>query len=98
MPTLFAAVPAVKYSTNGNFDYIELSGDFAITELPAPEEWVGHDLRSLDLRARYALNVIALKQGDQVLPMVDADYAFQPSDHVLVAASRQDLIKLSKML
>lgn len=89
---------AVKYSTNGNFDYIELSGDFAISELPVPEDWVGHDLRSLDLRARYAINVIGLKQGEQVLPMVDADYAFQPSDHVLVAASRQDLIKLSKLI
>ena len=89
---------AVKYSTNGNFDYIELSGDFAITELPAPAEWVGHDLRSLDLRARYGVNVIALKQADQVLPMVDVDYQFQASDHLLVAASRQDLMKLSKLL
>ena len=68
---------AVKYSTNGNLDYVELSRDFAISELVIPADWVGQDLRSLDLRSRFSVNVIGLKQGDQVLTVVDPGYAFQ---------------------
>jgi trk system potassium uptake protein TrkA len=43
-------------------DYIELSRDFSIVELPAPPEFLGKTLRDLALRQRYGLTLIAIKR------------------------------------
>jgi trk system potassium uptake protein TrkA len=45
-------------------DYIELSRDFSIVELPAPTEFVGKTLRELGLRARYGLTLVAVRRVD----------------------------------
>ena len=50
-------------------DYIELSRDFSIVEVPAPAEFVGKTLRDIGLRARFGLTTIAIKhvakEGDR---------------------------------
>lgn len=42
-------------------DYIELSSEFSIVEVPAPHEFVGKTLREIGLRARFGLTTIAIK-------------------------------------
>ena len=46
-------------------DYIELSRDFSIVEIPAPREFAGKTLKELALRSRYGLTLIALKRPGQ---------------------------------
>jgi trk system potassium uptake protein TrkA len=43
-------------------DYIELSRDFSIIEMPAPAEFAGRSLRDLALRNRFGLTLIAIKR------------------------------------
>jgi trk/ktr system potassium uptake protein len=43
-------------------DYIELSNEFSIVEVPAPAEFVGRTLRDIGLRARFGLTTIAIKR------------------------------------
>ncbi len=43
-------------------DYIELSGDFSIVEVPAPELFIGRTLKQLELRPQYGLTLIAIKR------------------------------------
>ena len=43
-------------------DYVELSRDFSIIELPAPADWAGRSLRDLALRARFGLTLIAIER------------------------------------
>jgi len=45
-------------------DYIELSRDFSIVELPAPVEFAGKTLRELALRNRFGLTLIAIRRRD----------------------------------
>src|SRR5687767_7336356 len=42
-------------------DYIELSGEYSIVEVPTPEEFVGKTLRDIGLRAKFGLTTIAIK-------------------------------------
>ena len=42
-------------------EHIGLSGDSSIIEILSPEEFIGRSLRELDIRAKYGLNVIAIK-------------------------------------
>lgn len=43
-------------------DHIGLSGDSSIIEIIAPEQFVGKTLRDVDIRAKFGLNVIAVKK------------------------------------
>jgi trk system potassium uptake protein TrkA len=49
-------------------DYIELSGDISIVEVPAPPEFVGRSLRDIGLRAKYGLTTIAIKRASATGP------------------------------
>jgi trk system potassium uptake protein TrkA len=43
-------------------DYIELSGEFSIVDVPAPNEFAGKTLRDIGLRSRFGLTTIAIKR------------------------------------
>lgn len=44
-------------------NFIELSEEASIVELPVPQAWVGKTLRELDVRSVYGVNVVALRRG-----------------------------------
>jgi trk system potassium uptake protein TrkA len=44
-------------------DYIELSKEFSIAELPAPASFVGRSLKQLELRPKLGLTLIAIKRN-----------------------------------
>ncbi len=44
-------------------DYIELSREFSIVDIPAPAEFVGKTLREIGLRSRFGLTTIAIKHA-----------------------------------
>jgi trk system potassium uptake protein TrkA len=46
-------------------DFIELSRDISIVEMPAPPTFVGRTLRELELRPRFGLTLIAIKRSTQ---------------------------------
>ena len=47
-------------------DYIELSSDYSIIEIKALKEWEGKNLKDLNLRKKYGINVIAIKNKGKV--------------------------------
>jgi len=48
---------------NKILDVIELDDDNAIIEFLTPKEWVGKSLVELDLRNKYSINVIGMKNS-----------------------------------
>jgi trk system potassium uptake protein len=44
-------------------EFIELSQNFSIAEIPAPPEFFGKTLRDIGLRSRFGLTTIAIKRG-----------------------------------
>ncbi|MEG0512110.1 MAG: TrkA family potassium uptake protein [Clostridia bacterium] len=85
---------AMKYSMQNAFDYIELTPEYAISETLAPLSWVGHTIRDLKVRSRYNVNVIGVKRDAHVTPLVDAEHVFQADEHILVAGSKADIIRI----
>lgn len=69
-------------------DYIELSSDFSIVEVPAPPEFVGKTLREIGLRARFGLTTIAIKH-------TRADGAATPAN---IAPGPDDVIQAGDVL
>jgi len=61
-------------------DYIELSSDFSIVEVPAPPDFVGKSLRDIGLRARFGLTTIAIKHLKKDGTVVSTNIAPGPDD------------------
>ena len=55
--------PAIRYSSDHIFDYIELEDGYAIFEVEVPEKWIGQTIPALDIRKHYHINVIALRRN-----------------------------------
>jgi trk system potassium uptake protein TrkA len=85
-------------------DYIELSRDFSIVEVPAPEAFVGRTLKQLELRPRLGLTLIAIKrQADGSSAIVTniapaADETIRRRDILALLGSNERLNQLDQLL
>ena len=50
----------------GYLDVFELSAEFSMAEFSIPESWVGKSLIDLNVRERFHINIIGIKQGENV--------------------------------
>lgn len=66
-PEFNTGVRVAKNFISGGFkDFFELSDEVSMVEMPVPADWVGKSLIELDLRGRHGINVIAIKEGENV--------------------------------
>ena len=79
-------------------DYIELSSEYSIMEIEALEEWAGKNLKELELRKKYGINIVAIKDGKKVSVSPKADAVVNKNDIVVALGSVSDLRKLEKIL
>ena len=75
-------------------DYIELSSDYSIMEVKAFEDWVGKDLKSLNLRKKYGINVIAIKKGEKINLNPAADDIVCKDNVIVAIGSKEALTSL----
>ena len=68
----------------GFVDVVELSKDVALIELDVKPDWIGKTLIELNLRKKYALNVIAIRQADTLQINVDPTLQLQPDMQLVV--------------
>lgn len=88
---------AVRYSTNGALEYVELTEDYAIFEMPVPAAWEGKTPRDLDLRRKFRISIIGMLEQETVVPFSDPDYVFRTGEHMLAAGNRSDMRKLLRL-
>ena len=85
---------AVRYSANHVFDYIELTDEFSIYEIPPLAEWVGKSIKELSIRNRYKINILATKEDGEAKLMPGADYIIQDNEHLMIIGRKSDVDKL----
>ncbi len=78
----------------GFVDMIELSRDLSIVEVSVQPAWVGKNLIELNLRRRYEINVVAMREGNRVEVNVDPELPLTADMKLVVIAKTA---KLSKM-
>ncbi|MFY9507026.1 MAG: TrkA family potassium uptake protein [Caldicoprobacterales bacterium] len=72
-------------------DYIELTPDYSIVELKAAKDWQGKSLKDLNIRAKYGINIMAIKQDDKVVVSPAADDVIQRDDVLVVIGKARDI-------
>lgn len=89
---------AVRFSANHVFDYIELADGYAIYEILPLDEWLNKTLIELDMRNRYHINVIGMKENEKVALMPAATHRIQPNEHLIIVGRQDDVGILLKRL
>lgn len=83
-------------SCSNVLNFIELSDDFGIVELEVPKVWQHKTIKELDVRAKYHVNIIAVRKGGtgglDVSP--GGDYVLEPKDAVVTLGRNDDINRL----
>lgn len=83
--------------SNTMLDYIDLAPGYQVMELAAGPELCGHSLKELRLRNRLGVNVIAIKRGDRVDAMPDANDQIRQGDVLVVIGPTAGLRRLDSV-
>lgn len=86
---------AVRYNANNIFDFVPLTDEYSIYELPILPAWAGHTLLELNIRRKYQINIIAVKNGMNLDANLSADYRFRANDHIIVIGRSNEVFKLA---
>ncbi len=70
-------------------DFIELSDEYSLIEEQAPASWANKSIRDLNVRQRLEINIIAVKNGNDINITPGADYIIREND-ILVLIGRDD--------
>lgn len=91
-----AARLARSLSSFNVLDYIELSEDYGIIDVPAPKSWVGKSLRELNVRAKVGVNILAIKHNGQINISPSPDAPIAESDVLVVLGDTLALKAMQK--
>ena len=80
--------------SSGFVDMVSLAKNVSMIELDVKPEWVGKNLIQLNLRKKYSINVVALRQADMVSVDIDPHAPLQKEDKLIVIANTEKLAKL----
>ena len=86
---------AVRYNAKNIFDFVPLTDEYSIYELTILPAWVGHTLMELNIRRKYQINIIAVKNDTSFDANLGADYCFRHGDHIIVIGRSDDVFKLA---
>ncbi len=84
---------AIRYSADHILDYIQLDDEHSIIEVDVPEAWEGKSVGEINIRKKYNINILALKEDGSINASINADTMFTPTQTMLVLGSYSDLKK-----
>lgn len=82
--------------SSGFVDVMELSDNVSLVEIPVHNEWEGKSLIDLDLRKKYSINVVAVKQAGDVRIDIDPAKPLSKEMTLIVITDKQKLSKINK--
>ena len=88
---------AKNLSSPNVLEYIELSEEYGIIEIPAPKSWVGKTLKELNVRAKLGVNIIAVEKGRNFNVSPLADYCIAAEDIMVVLGDTTALEAVQKL-
>jgi trk system potassium uptake protein TrkA len=77
-------------------DYIPLSEDYIISEMAPPNSFLGKTIRELGLRAKYSIEVIAVRDvlSESVHMVPQADFVIKDGEVLVVIGKETDINRI----
>lgn len=91
-----AATIAEKLHSPNMLEFLPFSEDYSIVQIAPPEKLVGHTLRELDLRNKYGVQVVAIRESipETLIVVPSGDYRVKDSDTLTLLGPNEALEKL----
>ena len=85
---------AIRYSSDHILDYIALGDGLAMFEVTVPPTWVGKTVGQLDVRKRYHVSIMAIKQnGKFSMTVITPETLLPAKSTILVLGTHRDVQK-----
>lgn len=84
---------AIRYGSNHILDYIKLDHDYAIFEVTVPKNWVGKAVGQIDIRRKYGINIMAVKENGEMNLSVTHETILTKDKTLLVLGKHQQIQK-----
>ncbi len=80
-------------------DYFEISPDYGVLEIVTPNQWIGKNIRENNLRSKYGITVIAIRnpETEKMIYSPIADELLHEGDTLTLIGSKKDLEKISDL-
>ncbi len=90
---------AEKLSSKNLLDFVSLGPEFSIVEVAAPASFIGRSLSELDVRRRFGVHVIAIRDvlTENVTPAPPPDAKIRDSDVLVVLGGREALERFQRV-
>lgn len=93
----YAGRLARSLASTNVLDYIELSNEYGIIEVPVPKVWYGKSLKELNVRANLGINILAIKKEGKTDVSPAADYKMEEKAIMLVLGDTSALEAVQKL-
>ena len=92
IPERESGIRTARHILSSNIvDFIELSRNICLIEEEVKEEWIGKNLKELNLRQKHKMNVVALRKGEEVIVNISPDKPLEKGMRLMVIMDRKDL-------
>lgn len=88
---------AIRYTSDHILDYIEVDDSYAIFEVQVPDNWIGKSIGRIDIRKKYNINILALKEYGKLNMAITPDTVLSSNITLLVLGDYKSLQKCFKL-
>ena len=88
---------AVQLGSVNILEFIELTGTYGLSEVRTPKKWVGKSIKELDIRRKYGLNIIGIKEsrGSEDMDMsIDGDTFLKEGNVMVLVGSNEKIARI----
>lgn len=88
-----ASWTAIRCSSEHILDYTELDEDYSIFELEVPAGWSGKTVLQLDIRKKYGINILGVRENGKFHMNITPDTVIGNGRSILVLGQQKDIQK-----
>jgi trk system potassium uptake protein TrkA len=90
---------STRIANRGILNYFQIYPSFSIQEMHPPGSWQGKTLRALEIRRKYRVSVIAIRNAEKpdATPIPDPSTILSGHDRLLIAGTDADLQRVASL-
>lgn len=88
-----ASWTAIRCTSDNILDYIELDENYSIFELSVPSEWIGKSILQLDIRKKYGISILAIRENGKLHMNIVPDTILSAEKSILVLGEQKAIQK-----
>lgn len=88
-----ASWTAIRCTSEHILDYIELDKNYSIFELTIPQQWHGKTILQLNIRKKYGINILGIRENGRLNMNITADTLLDSDKSLLVLGNQRAIQK-----